>query len=478
MTEYVYRFRSIENLLGNKELENQSIYFSPPTDLNDPIENFKDIVWNGDNTLWSNLFRNYLICLYSVFLHIRNVGEVFPFKPENIPVFSNYERLPTDHYKENITNLFQTFFSNINIQNLIKGLSLRENVRRSELLYFLECIHLFCVQLIKNQHITEESTRNNSIDPSSLLKEEQFCPVFFEFINKLKDSTDYEKPEESYFSILLQAIQQTKTLTSLEMPRSKNNKKIFCMDFPKLYIRQIEELLFWPWYAACFSKTPTNSSMWGYYAEGHKGICLKFKTCKENDKKGIYLRTITCVSWSKNSGTKNVYGNRFFPLYDINYEAKLEPISFFKSIGRLSLPALISHWFSDDAKNVSPLVQDILNSRNEWHKNYWKTFFDNIPIKTYEWKHEEESRLIHHSILSNTIPKEERILRYSFKDLDGIIFGINTTEENKIEIIRIINELCISENRNDFNFYQASHNSLTSKIDIRPLYSLIKNQTL
>ena len=45
-----YRFRSIDNLLGEKynELENQSIYFASPNQLNDPMEGFKDLVFNGD----------------------------------------------------------------------------------------------------------------------------------------------------------------------------------------------------------------------------------------------------------------------------------------------------------------------------------------------------------------------------------------------------------------------------------------------
>jgi hypothetical protein len=38
----MYRFRTIENLLGKyKELDNQEIYFASPGELNEPIEGFK-----------------------------------------------------------------------------------------------------------------------------------------------------------------------------------------------------------------------------------------------------------------------------------------------------------------------------------------------------------------------------------------------------------------------------------------------------
>ena len=473
MNDFVYRFRSIEKFLGFKELETQSIYFCHPNDLNDPVENFKDIIWHGDKILWSNLFRNYLICLYSAYSHISIFGEEHLLKPEDIPVFSTYDKLPTQKYKDIITNLFQEFFENESIKNLIEGLSIRENVRRGELLFFLESVHMLAISLIQKQDELLEESKRKLVDTSKVLKGQLFTPQFFKWINKIKKETNVEYPEEKFFSISGQVIQQTKILTALKSGQNEKNKRFYLLDFPKLYVRQIEELLFWPWYTACFSNTASNSSMWGYYAEGHNGICLKFKTTKEHNKRGIFLRTITSEGWSKTGGISKGYGNVFFPLYDINYEVKVKPISFFQSIGRLSFPDLISQWHSEGDGNTSPLVQDIFKKREEWHKNYWKTFLDNIPIKTPEWRHEEESRLIHHSLLSGTIPKEERVLNYSFKDLDGIIFGINTSEEHKIEIMRIVHDVCQKEKRFDFNFYQASYNSFTGKIDIHPL-NLIK----
>jgi hypothetical protein len=59
-----YRFRSIRSLLGeHQELQNQSIFFASPEQLNDPMEGFRDIYWHGDTIAWNNLFRHYLICL-------------------------------------------------------------------------------------------------------------------------------------------------------------------------------------------------------------------------------------------------------------------------------------------------------------------------------------------------------------------------------------------------------------------------------
>ena len=64
MTEF-YRFRSMEKLLGPsfQELGRQTIFFSGPEDLNDPMEGFQDLVWSGDHIVWSNLLKNYVHCL-------------------------------------------------------------------------------------------------------------------------------------------------------------------------------------------------------------------------------------------------------------------------------------------------------------------------------------------------------------------------------------------------------------------------------
>ena len=52
MAEF-YRFRSIESLLEeHQELEEQTIYFANPEELNDPVEGLRDIVWNGDEIVW------------------------------------------------------------------------------------------------------------------------------------------------------------------------------------------------------------------------------------------------------------------------------------------------------------------------------------------------------------------------------------------------------------------------------------------
>lgn len=470
MSEFVYRFRSVEKLLEFKELEQQTIYFAPPHDLNDPIEDFKDIVWNGDSILWKNHLKHYLLCLQHIYVLIRLMGEDESFGEKDIPVFSTFDSLPTPIYKEKMKNIFQEFFDNDKVKALVDGLSSRKDIRRDEFLFYLESVHQYCLGLIHKHDNSIEVSKKTSF-PSSIY-EKGINNDFFKLINSVKDELkDVQNPEGLLFSIAQQIAQESKLLNALQNEGMGKNKKLYFLDFPRLYLHKLEEIMFWPWYTACFSKTPSNSSMWGYYTDGHRGVCLKFKTTRINDKQGIHFRTITSIGGSKDKTWKN-YGDVFFPLHDINYESKVKPIDFFNTIGRLPYPALIGQWYSDDEKKVSPLVQNVLKGQDEWRKSYWKAFYDNIPIKTQEWKHEEECRLIQTSLLNENIPLEDRVLKYRFSDLDGVIFGINMSEENKIRVIKILHDICLKEKRFDLNFYQARYNNDTGKIDIHKLSML------
>jgi hypothetical protein len=63
MTEYFYRYRPIKAVLDEfHELENQEIYFSTTDEFNDPMEGFKDLFWRGDEIVWRNFLKHYILC--------------------------------------------------------------------------------------------------------------------------------------------------------------------------------------------------------------------------------------------------------------------------------------------------------------------------------------------------------------------------------------------------------------------------------
>src|ERR1700693_1293937 len=64
MTGHFYRYRPIRAVLDEfHELENQEIYFSTTGELNDPMEGFKYLFWSGDEIVWRNFLKHYILCV-------------------------------------------------------------------------------------------------------------------------------------------------------------------------------------------------------------------------------------------------------------------------------------------------------------------------------------------------------------------------------------------------------------------------------
>ena len=57
----LYHYRSIKSAL--LELENGTFHFAAREELNDPMEGFVRVYWQGDKAAWEGLFRHYI---YSV----------------------------------------------------------------------------------------------------------------------------------------------------------------------------------------------------------------------------------------------------------------------------------------------------------------------------------------------------------------------------------------------------------------------------
>tara|TARA_Y100000768_G_C23988359_1_gene690398 strand:- start:3970 stop:5400 length:1431 start_codon:yes stop_codon:yes gene_type:complete len=466
MSSFIYRFRTLESLQNYNELQNQEIYFSDANCLNDPIEDYKDIFWSGDKILWTNFFKHYLICLQNLYFKIRIGGEKYSIDDDSISIFLNYERLPTPIYKQSTLNLFKDFFKRKNVIQLLDGLSSRKNVRREELLLYLESIHMLSLYLVHKHDITNSDSDSVSTDEFPLFFDRNFFEVLAKAQSEVSNDIDVEA---ALFGVSYYNSYQSKLIKELNgeiaLPHSK---KFYLYDYPLKFLDKLSELMHWPWYTACFTKNPSNSSMWGYYTSGHTGVCLKFKTQVKRGKQGI------CLSYSESNDLKSSQetekkSDLFLQFHKIKYNEKLQPIDFFQSIGRLSREELIKNWYSDDNNNISKVVKSTIQNHNTWRDDYWNCFLNNISVKSKEWSHEQELRLIYYSTLDDKIDKCRRLLRYNWSDLDGIIFGVKTPETVKLEIIKIVYEKCKLYRRQSFNFYQAFYNKVDGSISHYPM---------
>lgn len=473
--EYFYRFRSIENLLGERqELAKQEIFFASPEKLNDPMEGFKDIYWKGDSIVWRNLFRHYLFCLERLCMLLTLVGEQEPLGPEMIPIHSNEDQLPTEEAK-NISNEIQkNFFDKVVTGQLIERLAKRTKpIRRNELYFYLSNIHLLAIETILRVFEVKGLKPRGAANPHAKELEAKLSDVVKAI--DLLEQLESKHPVANATEQLYEAMRHTTTQLNIIGKANLNNLSEFknrnfvIRDFLETYLNRIEELLYPAWYTACFMSGCDNASVWGHYGNNHAGVCLRFKPSISNGFPSLTLHGVN--GWGMNGPMS---GPRIHQFHEVNYSNSFPEVDFFRSLGRFPIATLLKFWFTNEQGERSECADEILSpSNDQWRESYWSRFQKGVTTKSQDWDYEKEYRLILSGSLIDFSDPKDRKLKYNFNDLDGIIFGVKTNTEDKLKIIKIIGEKCPIENRKDFNFYQAFFSHEKSCIDFQPL-NLIK----
>lgn len=457
MGKSFYRFRSANNLLdGYSELEKQTIYFAPPEQLNDPMEGYRDIYWSGDLVAWKNLFSHYVFCLERLSSLLLISGEDHKINAEHIPVFGCTDDLPTDSYKKLFRKIKTRFLENKYVSSLILSISKRSTpIRREELSFYYDCVHLPALKLIFDVYIEESlSQDSNRIDDKVFSGISDI--VSKDFVGLLEKLISDGKADQVVVNEIFKAKSLIKQQLNLihkyneTISSSKPNKNLLMIEFPSLYLSRLEEITFPKWYTSCFMSECKNSSVWGHYGNNHTGMCLIFDSEAINDKSYIKLNGIT--GWGS-SGP--IYGDKTMEFHPINYKKGFGEIDFFTSIGSLPIPVLNTMWYMDEAGNTSVCANKMNVDEDAWRSNYWSNFIRDLTVKSKDWEHENEYRLVLHSGITDLSEKDRRTLTYDFSSLKGIIFGINTKEEDKLKTIKIIEDKCNKYSRSDFKFYQA-----------------------
>lgn len=463
-----YRFRSVEKLIDDKykELQNQIIYFASPEDLNDPMEGFRDIFWSGDKIVWKNLFKHYLLCLEQVIsIYVISGEEYGKVDEKNIPIYKSYENFPTPQYKEIFDKITVEFFEGCS--EIIEKISLRSTpVRKNELLFYLGAIHSNAFKIILNNYektglIPKQVETQKFNDLSHIIKT----------IDSIEEMIKNKKHENSIDTIMSTFIEMRNDMCLTnnyykEILERFPNRGFVMIDFPEKYINQIDKITYPKWYAACFMEECCNSSVWGHYGDSHKGICLIFRSDKQNE--DFFIKLNGKIGWGDKGAIR---GDRTHKFNKINYENGFGAIDFFRSMGRLPIPKLISTWYKSEDNVLSDIAGSVLdnNNKEKWRENYWDNFLKGILVKTKDWEYEKEYRLILYGLLDDEIEEEYRKLKYNFSSLKGLIFGIKTSTEDKLKIVEIIKQKCIENNRNDFEFYQAYYSTKDKNIQHREI---------
>lgn len=463
MTE-LYRLRSIDRLLGDsQELEKQAIYFASSEELNDPMEGFRNIVWQGDQIVWTNLFRHYLYCLCMTYLRINLVGNSAKIEPQDIPIMSDMSQEPSPEAVNLFEDICGRVFKKTNLNGFIaKIVNAKRKAHHEEMLFYLQTLHYMALYEI------EDIDHGLASDRKRLKR----IPLVFKAAHKISDlmkQVEDEKILDVGFEISSrmmaeQLIFYKYNARSEGQSTFEHNRQLLIFDFPKVYLGQLEQALYPNWYVACFMKDYRNSSVWGHYGNNHKGVCLIFEAETTAGRNSLALNGITGYS---NNGES--WGPSPMSFYEVNYKDKAGEIDFFRSIGWFPVAKLKEVWYSDKDGNLSECGSHLEKNTESWRENYWKKFYPDIIAKTRDWEYEQESRLILHSMLDDLSEPRKRTLTYDFRSLKGIIFGIRTPDSDKMKIIETIHKKCRENHRSDFEFFQAYHCHKTGSIQTHKL---------
>ena len=439
-----YRFRTSPRAIS--EIREEKIYLSSLEEMNDPMEGFSNIYWQGDKILWENLIKDYLFRVLFFF-----VQKIFGCNENNVLstlITPDYVDLPI---KELFNDFINDVFNKEEIQRTITLLEKSDKVIKEQLVYLLKSLYPFII--IKLHEFLSQKNLIPSLDTEKINELNKII-YFFNTANyniaKIIDDHLDQQDRYKFFIDLDKKTQEWSFLTSY-----KDNIYSEITDIPKLYVDKLIDELYPKFYTTCFSSLNDNLSMWGYYADDHKGIALQFtfdKKINENNQISLVMS----------------FADTNLELKKVNYKSEFPELNFFENFGRIPMSKMNKFWL--ESNGVKSCFANNLSCENidNWRHELWKNFFTINTFKHQDWQHESEYRLV---LYSNIDALKPGARKFDFKHLTGVVFGINTSHEDKIEIINVIKEKCKKYQRDNFKFYQAYYSSHDTKMKILELDS-------
>lgn len=460
----LYHYRSIKSAL--LELENGTFHFAAREELNDPMEGFVRVYWQGDKAAWEGLFRHYIYSVgraleldieesnEKILQHNSLVIDIHQF--DDISFGALLRKLGTEFLKEPYVQMLIEFYG---------GHSLK--VTEKELRYIIRLIHnkalVNCLREFSKRGLIEEKEAEHFIrifdqslpvkkiietmdqglsDENKRIQITEIAENFFEDVQEFTYIFRALKDE-----VFLYGNPSTdKKRESVSKAQQHRNWLIISFDFPKVFVEQLKNMIYPESYVVCFSGKNDDSAMWGNYADCHKGVCLIYDT-KDEDKINVKV------------------SNHYIPLAvkAVSYGGNIIERNFFHTFGRLNMKQ-IKEWLLGTEK-ISSCYQEVFYEQEKWRNCYWETYDAKTYRKTKAWEHENEFRVALTNTFGEFNKPEQRNVSYEWTLLKGIIFGINTTEYDKKRIMDKLLEN--KKNLEDFCFYQAEYDEEKQKIVIR-----------
>lgn len=460
MLDVIYRYRSMDALLGERrELERHQIYFAKSGELNDPMEGYKDVVWRGDAVLWENLLRHYVLALLHVNVQCVLIGNDVPFEEPRIPAALTEDDLPTDAFRALYKDACDGFLERPGPSSLGQQLTaLRSPLRREGMRFVLSLVHGAAF-----------ATITSLLAQRGLIKSEaaKVLPKSTALDAVFKPFTDAEKlPDVDLETIALagnraredQALRALFQLANAGTTPGALKATFLAFTFPDRYVQGVVERLVHPsWRTACFSKTCTNASSWAVYAREHTGAALVFRPKIENGKAFLPLMGVIGESSGIGVPSQKIRGPILGELVPVTYTSRPPEIDFFRSLGTLPRRKLERAWYRQRDDTRSAIIDEALKADAAWREAYWASFNRVATTKLEDWKHEEEYRIVLADMLGLHAEAADGLVEYDFSCLVGVVFGMRTKEQDKLEVMKIIATECARAGRQDFEFHQIMY---------------------
>lgn len=429
----IYRFRSINQLIKYKELEDFYCFFSDVKNFNDPMEGYFELEWYGDSILWSNFFKHYVMCLGDFYLQACFIKGNCKMSADFIDIDIYDKSLLTSLYNDLLNRTINRLFKNTKIRQVFDVFN-SWILDKNALLYYLEIMQPIILEEIMNQFEKAKILPNPSIN----------YPTDYDIIiPKQQKGTKISIPEEVRIELMSKRLEFRYKLKDEEVA----NLELFIMfytEYPGMYLNRLTDLVKPNAYMTCFSKTYSNSAMWGHYADNHKGVCL------------IFDHSLI------DSFKENIIDVEGF--YETQYSSKVIPLNFFLLI-RYDDDHL-DFWYKDSKNNKKCFLYD-RRFNKDWIKDYGDLCKSIYTKKTIDWVYEEEARAIIFDHNYQFYDDKTRKVFYVPNKLKGIIFGHNTSISDKLRVLNILKNKKLELN-NQFKIYQAyfSKTNEETKINI------------
>jgi hypothetical protein len=468
---HLYRYRALRHVLELGELEKEEIYLaSPDGELNDPMEGYRDIFWHGDAVLWRNFFRHYVFCLTEVAVELFLIPDGSNEEPR-IHVLLSRNDLPTETHRKTVQEAEEIFLRSPVVATLVEQLTVHDfPLRRPAVLACLLQVHLVAVRsvytAIRNSGLLPPGAEVPFTDYDESAAVERLkmrAELFSKFpVNETRDRVNALLGAESHFT------EQYNNRIAFNFRGTPNAQKLtfLVVRYPGRYLDKIStHMIHARWFTACFSETWDDASMWGIYAEGHKGVVLRFD-CGPQEAPVLGLDGATGVSWVKGAGQTVVRTNANYSLLKVSYSDRPPELDFFRLLGRLPRPEIDNYWLTGDAGARSARLGRIFEDLPRLQRDLWDIAQRCATTKLADWHHEREYRLLRIDNLG--LVEGNRTLKYPFSSLSGIVFGMATPIEKRLEIVEIIERKRKAENRDTFALFQAGYSPHSGRLFVAP----------